>query len=239
MTTNATLALQNVSVSRGDRRVLHDVSVHVETGEVVALLGANGAGKSSLVMTCVGVHAAESGSTHLDGERLNGMSPDRIRRRGLAVVPEGHRVFDRLTVRENLEVSALQHPAREVRSLIDRSMALFPELAPHLAASAGSLSGGQKQMVAISQALVAQPKILLVDELSLGLAPLIVNRLVAALKAIAAQGVGILLVEQFTTLALALADRAYVLELGRLTYDGPSSSLIADPTILHRAYLAA
>ena len=127
----------------------------------------------------------------------------------------------------------------KVRSLIDRSMALFPELVPHLCASAGSLSGGQKQMVAISQALVAQPKILLVDELSLGLAPLVVNRLVAALKTIVSQGVGILLVEQFTTLALALANRAYVLELGRLTFDGPAATLVNDPAILQRAYLAA
>ncbi|MBC7799575.1 MAG: ABC transporter ATP-binding protein [Gemmatimonadaceae bacterium] len=237
--TEARLTLEGVSVSRGGRRVLHDVSLNVGSGEVVALLGANGAGKSSLVMTCVGVHAPDSGSIHLDGVRLDGLSPDRIRRHGVAVVAEGHRVLGKLTVRENLDVSALQHPAHAVRSVVEHTLELFPELVPHLGATAGNLSGGQKQMVAICQALIAQPRILLIDELSLGLAPVVVNRLVAALKTIAAQGVGILLVEQFTTLALSMADRAYLLELGRLAYEGPASVLSQNPEILHRAYLAS
>jgi branched-chain amino acid transport system ATP-binding protein len=239
MTAPVKLILEKLDVSRGGRRVVHDVSLTVESGEVVALLGANGAGKSTLVMTCVGVHQPDRGSVRLDDRVLNGLSPDRIRSLGIAVVPEGHRVLGKLTVRENLEVAALVLPAREVKISVDRAMEIFPELLPHLGVAAGNLSGGQKQMVSIAQALVSQPKILLIDELSLGLAPVIVNRLIVALKTIAAQGVGILLVEQFTTLALAMANRAYLLDLGHLAFEGRAAELLERPEILHRVYLAA
>jgi branched-chain amino acid transport system ATP-binding protein len=237
--TAASLSLENVSVSRGNRRVLHDISIHVQSGEIVALLGANGAGKSSLVMTCMGVHHASGGAINIDGHNLKGLSPDRVRAHGVAVVPEGHRVLSKLTVRENLEVAALHLPSRQAALAVDAAIEIFPELKPHLGMAAGNLSGGQKQMVAISQALAAQPKILLIDELSLGLAPLVIKRLVEALKQIAADGVGILLVEQFTTLALSLASRAYLLDLGRMVFDGKASDLAEKPEILHRAYLAA
>jgi branched-chain amino acid transport system ATP-binding protein len=236
---DSTIELVNLNVSRGGRRVLHKVSVAVSAGEVVALLGANGAGKSTLVMTCVGVHQADSGDVKFDGKILNGLSPDRIRAHGVAIVPEGHRVLGKLTVRENLQVAALQLSAPDAKIAVDKAIGIFPELAPHLSLSASNLSGGQKQMVCIAQALIAEPKILLIDELSLGLAPVVVNRLMLTLKAIAAEGVGILLVEQFTTLALSMASRAYLLDLGHLVFEGSCSELQNNPDILHRAYLAA
>jgi branched-chain amino acid transport system ATP-binding protein len=237
--TGSKLELSHLSVSRGGRRVLHDVSLTVESGEVVALLGANGAGKSTLVMTCVGAHQADSGDVRLDGKAIGGFSPDVIRKRGVAIVPEGHRVLGRLTVHENLKVSALGLSVAQSKLAIDKAIEIFPELVPHLGLPASNLSGGQKQMVCIAQALIAEPRILLIDELSLGLAPVIVSRLVVALKTIAAQGVGILLVEQFTTLALAMAARAYLLDLGHLVFEGSTSELRNNPELLHRAYLAS
>lgn len=237
--TNLHLKLENVNVSRANRQVLYDISLELASGEIVALLGANGAGKSSLVMTCIGAHRTSGGRIAVNGRSLIGLSPDRIRAHGVAVVPEGHRVLGKLTVRENLEVAALRLPSRLAKLAVERTIDIFPELKPHLGMTAGNLSGGQKQMVAISQALAAQPKILLIDELSLGLAPLVIERLVEALKLIAANGVGILLVEQFTALALSIASRAYLLDLGRIVFDGPAHVLAGKPEILHRAYLAA
>ena len=236
--TGTTLQLSNLNVSRGGRRVLHDVSLKIGSGEIVALLGANGAGKSSLVMTCVGVHQADSGEVKFDGKILNGLTPDHIRRQGIAVVPEGHRVLGKLSVRENLEVAALRFSVVLAKSAVDKAIDVFPELVPHLNLLASNLSGGQKQMVCIAQALIAGPKILLIDELSLGLAPVIVSRLVLALKNIATEGVGILLVEQFTTLALSMSSRAYLLDLGRLAFEGAASELRDRPEILHKSYLA-
>jgi branched-chain amino acid transport system ATP-binding protein len=233
------LELMNLNVSRGGRRVLHHVSMSVGSGEVVALLGANGAGKSTLVMTCVGAYQADSGDVKFDGKILSGLSPDRIRAQGVVIIPEGHRVLGKLTVRENLEVAAIRFLIARAKLAIDKAVEIFPELIPHLALPASNLSGGQKQMVCIAQALIAGPKILLIDELSLGLAPVVVNRLMLALKAIAAEGVGILLVEQFTTLALSMASRAYLLDLGHMVFEGSSSELQSNPEILHRAYLAA
>jgi branched-chain amino acid transport system ATP-binding protein len=232
------LELTHLNVSRSGRRVLHDVSLTVGSGEVVALLGANGAGKSTLVMTCIGAHRAESGDVKLEGKTLNGFSPDVIRGQGVAIVAEGHRVLGKLTVRENLEVAALRLSVAQSKLAIDKAIEIFPELMSHLDLPASNLSGGQKQMVCIAQALIAEPKILLIDELSLGLAPVVVSRLVVALKTIAAQGVGILLVEQFTTLALSMASRAYLLDLGRLVFEGLSSELKANTNLLHQSYLA-
>jgi branched-chain amino acid transport system ATP-binding protein len=236
--TGSKLELVNLNVSRGGRRVLHNVSMSVGSGEVVALLGANGAGKSTLVMTCVGAHQADSGDVTLDGKILSSLSPDIIRAQGVAVVPEGHRVLGKLTVRENLEVAALRFSFAQSKLAIDRAVEIFPELFPHIGLPASNLSGGQKQMVCIAQALIAKPKILLIDELSLGLAPVVVSRLIIALKTIATQGVGILLVEQFTTLALSMASRAYLLDLGHLVFEGSSSELKANTNLLHRSYLA-
>ena len=233
----AGLAVEGLNVSRAGRAVLHDVSLHVAPGEIAALLGANGAGKSSLVMTVAGVLPATSGTAHADGAALIGLAPSRVRRGGVAVVAEGHRVLGQLTVRENVEVGCMVLPASETRAQVDAMMALFPELDALMGQRAGTLSGGQKQMVAIAQALVARPRYLLIDELSLGLAPVVVKRLAAALKDIAAAGVGVLLVEQFTSVALGLASRAYVMALGRMVHEGPSARLVEAPEILHLAYL--
>jgi branched-chain amino acid transport system ATP-binding protein len=233
-----TLVVDALSISRGGRRVVHGMAMTVAAGEIVALLGANGAGKSTLVMTCVGVHRADAGTITMDGHRVDHLSPDRVRAMGVAIVPEGHRVIARLTVLENLKVSALNLTARQSADAIDRALGLFPELVPHLGLLAGNLSGGQKQMVSIAQALLGQPKILIIDELSLGLAPIIVKRLMTALKAIAADGIGVLLVEQFTALALSVADRAYLMDLGRLAFSGVAQELIENPDILHSTYFA-
>lgn len=230
------LNVQDLSVSHGGRRVVHAVSLTVQPGEIVALLGANGAGKSSLVMTCVGALSPDAGTAEMNGQRINGLSPDRTRAMGLAIVPEGHRVIARLTVAENLQVAALHLTARNSAEAISGVLRLFPELVPHLGLMSGNLSGGQKQMLSIAQALLAQPKVLIIDELSLGLAPIIVKRLMTALKSIAADGVGILLVEQFTSLALSVANRAYLMNLGRLVFSGKAKQLLDKPEILHGTY---
>lgn len=232
------LMVSGISISRGGRRVVHDVSLEVAAGEIVALLGANGAGKSTLVMTCVGVHRPDSGMVTIEGRRLDHLSPDRIRAAGVAIVPEGHRVIPHLTVQDNLRVAALHLTARQSAITINGVVALFPELVPHLGLLAGTLSGGQKQMVSIAQALLAQPKILIIDELSLGLAPIIIKRLMTALKTIAEGGMGILLVEQFTALALSVANRACLMDLGRLAFDGSAKELSEKPEILQNTYFA-
>lgn len=232
------LSLERLSVSRGNRRVLHEVSLRVGRGEVVALLGANGSGKSTLVMASIGALPAQAGSVTLNGSGLNGLGPARVRKRGVAVVPEGHRVLDRLSVADNLKVAAAVLASREVGGAVDDALALFPELKPHLPTAAGRLSGGQKQMVAIAQALVSRPKILLVDELSLGLSPAIKERLATALRTLAGAGLGVLVIEQFTALALSMAHRAYVLSLGRITYDGPAQKLVQEPSLLEAAYFS-
>jgi len=163
---------------------------------------------------------------------------DAIRRAGIAVVPEGHRILSSLTVRDNLRAAGSMHPTGKLSEAIERALTLFPELKPRLDVAGGALSGGQKQMVSMSQALIAEPRFLLIDELSLGLAPAVVKRLADILPRITEAGVGILLIEQFTTLALRLSRRAYVLERGRVVYDGTAEKLRDNPQILHSAYLA-
>ena len=236
---DAVLRARNLVVERGGRDVLHGVSLEVRPGAITALLGANGAGKSSVILTLVGLLAARAGAMMLDGRDIIGERPDRIRRRGVTAVLEGHRVLGTLSVLDNLKVAASALAAAPARAEVDKALRLLPELQAHLGTAAANLSGGQKQMVAIAQALIGRPRFLLVDELSLGLAPTVVVRLGVVLREVAEAGVGVLLVEQFTTLALTLATQAYVLERGRLVFEGPSEALRDDPSILHAAYLAA
>lgn len=235
----ADLHIADLVVHRGGRPILHGVSFDLSPGTVTALLGANGAGKSTLVMTVAGVLPATSGQVTLGANNLVGLTPDAVRRRGITIVPEGHSVLPNLSVLDNLRAagSALSRTdlEREIAGILD----VFPELAAHLKQAAHNLSGGQKQMVAIGQALVGQPRYLLIDELSFGLAPAIVGRLGETIQAIARRGVGILLIEQFTTLALALASHAHVIERGRVVFSGTSPALQARPEVLHGAYLAA
>lgn len=233
------LHVRNLSVRRGGRLVLESVSLDLHPGEVTCLLGANGAGKSTLIMTIAGVLPASDGSIELDGASLAGHAPEAIRGRGVAVVPEGHRVLPNLSVLDNLRAAGSFLSRTELKEEIDRVIGVFPELTPRLSLDANLLSGGQKQMLAIGQALIARPRYLLIDELSFGLAPAVVIRLGETIREIARRNIGILLIEQFTTLALALASRAYVMERGRVVFSGSSDELRSRPEVLHGAYLAA
>lgn len=233
------LNLNNLVVQRGGKNVLHGVSLQVAPGQITALVGANGAGKSSLVMALAGALPLVSGHIELDGAALSGRRPEAVRAAGVAVVPEGHRVLGDLSVRDNLRAAATAWPARQVQAEVDRVLAVMPELSEKMDALSRSLSGGQKQMVCVAQALIARPRYLVLDELSLGLAPTVVKRLVALVQQVAAQGVGVLLIEQFTSVALAVSQNAYVLERGRVAFGGLAQTLREQPDILHSSYLAA
>ena len=230
------LKVDNLVMVRGTKVVTEAIALRVARGRITALLGANGAGKSSTVLGIAGVVEPAFGEIWLDGRDIVGLEADEIRRLGIATVPEGHQVLRELTVRDNLRVAASELSRTEQAAAFERTLDLFPELKERLAQPAGDLSGGQQQMVALTQALMVPPKFLVVDELSFGLAPLIVARLVPVMRRIAAQGIGVLLIEQFTQLALALADHVYVMSRGKVSYDGGPQKLREDPQILHRAY---
>ena len=231
------LGLRGLTVDRGRRTVVQDVSVDVPADAVTALLGPNGAGKSSLVLAVGGVLRPRAGSVLLDGRDLARGRPERIRRAGVAIVPEGRRLLGDLTVEENLRVATYALPAAPAPAGRERALDLFPELGRRLAASARTLSGGEQQMLVLAQALVSGPRYVLIDELSLGLAPVVVNRLIPVIRAVAGSGTGVLLIEQFATLALGLAGHAYVMEGGRLRFSGPASQLRDQPELLRSAYL--
>jgi branched-chain amino acid transport system ATP-binding protein len=204
---------------------------------VTALLGPNGAGKSSLVLAVGGVLRPAGGAVTLGEVDLTGRRPERIRRAGVAVVPEGRRVLSELTVEENLRVATF--PLRPEAARAGRAYAreLFPELDRRPGVPARSLSGGEQQMLVLAQALVSQPRFVLIDELSLGLAPVVLQRLIPTIREVASSGVGVLLIEQFATVALGLAERAYVMDRGRIRYSGRASELRAAPELLQSAYL--
>jgi branched-chain amino acid transport system ATP-binding protein len=231
------LRIDGLSVPRAGRPVLNGVTIHVTPGEVTALLGPNGAGKSTLVLAVAGLLRATAGTITLGDLDLARRRPERIREAGVAVVPEGRRLLPELTVADNIRVATYTLDSEAAAGGADRVLALFPELKPLWNTIARNLSGGEQQMVVLSQALVSQPAILLVDELSLGLAPVVVKRLVPTLAEVAASGVGVLLIEQFAHVALDLAKRAYVLEGGRIRYDGTAAELQEKPELLHSAYL--
>lgn len=232
------LVISNLSVTRGNKVVVRDVNIEVKPGQVTALLGANGAGKSSLVLAVAGVLKPTAGSVMLGSTNLTGKQPHVVRANGVAAVPEGHRVLGGLTVRENLEAAGSMLARGDLKSAIDEAFTVFPELSERLDQRAGTLSGGQQQMVALGQALVCRPKFLLADELSLGLAPLVVKRLADAVARIAQNGAGVLLIEQFTTIALKLATTASLMERGDLRWSGMAQELVDKPELLHAAYLA-
>jgi branched-chain amino acid transport system ATP-binding protein len=232
------LEVRQLHVSRGAKRVVHGFDLDVAPGEIVALLGPNGAGKSSIVLALAGAIPRSQGQVRVGGAALDGLPPDAVRRKGLAIVPEGHHVLGSLSVHDNLRAAAMVLPSDEVEPAIERVLFTFPELRPRLDHLGRSLSGGQKQMVCMAQALLARPRILVVDELSLGLAPLVVKRLADVLQKVAADGVGVLLIEQFTTLALRLAQRAIVLQRGRTAWSGLAQTLSDEPEILQASYLA-
>ncbi len=231
------LRIEALSVPRAGRLVLREVTLDITPGEVTALLGPNGTGKSTLVLTVGGALRATSGKILLGDQDLTKRRPEKIRAAGVAVVPEGRRLLPELTVADNLRVATYQLDRDQAASGIEYALELFPELKARWDTTGRSLSGGQQQMVVLAQALVSKPKFLLVDELSLGLAPLVVKRLVPTLAAVAASGVGVLLIEQFAHLALGLANRAYILERGRIRYSGTARELKEHPELLHSAYL--
>ncbi len=234
---NADLTITDLNVERGDRPVLHDVSITIPSGEVTTLLGPNGAGKSTLVLTIGGLLRPSSGRVVLGDADLTKLRPEKVRAAGVAVVPEGRRLLPSLTVADNLRVATYSLKRDEAAAGVDHALELFPELKKRFDTTARSLSGGEQQMVVLAQALASRPTVLLVDELSLGLAPVVVKRLMPVIEQVAASGIGVLLIEQFAHVALALANNAYVLEGGRIQYAGTANALKNDPELLHKTYL--
>jgi branched-chain amino acid transport system ATP-binding protein len=230
------LALSEVSIERGGRTVVREVSLEVPAGEITALLGPNGAGKSSLVLAISGVLPLSGGEIRAGERRISGRRPDQVRRAGVSTVPEGHRVLSELSVAENLRVAAGRVRRSERPAALERVHELFPALGDLGDRSAGSLSGGEQQMLALAQGMVEQPKVLVVDELSLGLAPAVIKRLIPAIKRIADDGVGVLLIEQFTSIALGIATTAHVLVRGRVRLSEGAEQLRDDPERLEAAY---
>jgi branched-chain amino acid transport system ATP-binding protein len=235
---SAVLEISDLNVQRGAKRVLTDLSMSLPAGRTVALLGPNGAGKSSLVLALAGVLPVASGRIVLDGQDLANRPCDAVRRAGVAAVLEGHQVLTEMNVEENLRVAGFALPPAELQAQLEEAWGIFPELRDLRGRLAGTLSGGQQQMVAVAQALMARPRFILADELSLGLAPVIVRRLTDVLKALADKGCGILLIEQFTHVALRLADHVYVMNRGRVHFEGSPAEVQANPQVLHEAYLA-
>jgi branched-chain amino acid transport system ATP-binding protein len=231
------LVLRDLTVERGGRAVVKDVSLEIAEGQVTALLGPNGAGKSTLVLAVGGVLKPTAGTVLLDDQGLAGRRPERIRQQGVAIVPEGRRLLPDLTVEDNLRVASYALTKEQAQSGRDRVLELFPQLRQRLTAPARTLSGGEQQMVVLAQALIGSPRYLLVDELSLGLAPVVVSRLIPVIAAVAESGAGVLLIEQFATVALGLANRAHIMEGGRIRFSGQASELRADPARLRSAYL--
>ncbi|HEY3314646.1 MAG TPA: ABC transporter ATP-binding protein [Bacillota bacterium] len=236
--TEALLEVAGLSASHGSVQVLREIDLRVSPGEAVALVGANSAGKTTLMRAISGLHRAAHGRVSFDGRPLAGLSPARIVRLGLSQVPQGRYVFPRMTVRENLELGAAYLPRarRHHRQVEDRVLSVFPRLAERLGQAAGTMSGGEQQMLALARALMADPKMLLVDEPSLGLAPVLVDAVFQALAEINRQGVTVLLVEQNVWRSLRFADRGYVLENGRVVHQGTSQELLADDRV-RQAYL--
>ena len=231
------LLVTDFEVAYGAAPALWGVSIAVQRGELVSVVGPNGAGKSTLINAIAGLLRARSGTLSLDGRDITRLPPHRFCAEGIALVPEGRRLFATMSVLENLEIGSLLPQARAARAAsLERAIELFPVLKDKLHAAAASLSGGQQQMVAIARALMARPKLLLLDEPSLGLSPLVVHDLFAAIRRISADGITILLVEQNVAIALQIAQRVYVLEHGRIVREGTARELAGDDDI-RRVYL--
>lgn len=230
------LKVSDLHVSYGQIQALKGISLRVAEGEVVAILGSNGAGKTTLMRSLSGLLKAKSGSISYCEEELVGQRADLIVRKGIAQSPEGRRVFGTLTVEENLGLGAYTRSPSEVSDSRSEVYRMFPKLEERRTQMAGTLSGGEQQMLAIGRALMAKPRLLLLDEPSLGLAPLIVKDIFKTLREIANTGVTVLLVEQNARMALKLADRGYVLEVGRIVHEDSAANLLASPEV-QEAYL--
>ena len=231
------LKIENLFVNYGGINALRGISLEVQDGEIVTLIGANGAGKSTTLRTITGLVKAASGSVIWNGEELIGKSIDTIFKSGIAMVPEGRRVFSDLTVLENLQIGAyLRKDREEIDKDIEWVYSLFPRLKERYWQYAGTLSGGEQQMLAVGRALMSRPKLMMMDEPSLGLAPLVVQDIFSIIKEINRQGVTILLIEQNANMALRIADRGYVLETGQISMTGTGLELLNDESV-KAAYL--
>lgn len=233
----STLEISGLNAGYGSVPVLHDVSITVKRNSIVTLIGANGAGKSTLIKAICGLVRATAGSVSFNGADCTGHRPDQMVRSGLGIVPEGRRLFGEMTMRENLELGAYSRRDRQnVAGDFERVLALFPELRDRLSARTKSFSGGQQQMVAIARALMGAPRLLLLDEPTIGLAPVVVNRVASLIREISALGVDILLIEQNAEVALSIADFGYVLENGRVVTADRAEALLENPQV-KKAYL--
>jgi branched-chain amino acid transport system ATP-binding protein len=231
------LEVENLVARYGRITALAGISLHVDEGEIVALIGANGAGKTTTLRAISGLIRPVSGQIRFDGLDLAGRAPHAIVRLGIGHSPEGRRVFPRMTVRENLELGAFTRGSkREIAADTEHVLATFPRLRERIGQQAGTMSGGEQQMLAIGRALMGRPRLLLLDEPSLGLSPLLVQTIFSVIREINARGTTILLIEQNATQALAVADRGYVLEVGHVTHHDSSANLTASP-VVQAAYL--
>ena len=233
------LELTNVNAYYGRIQALKDVSLHVDEGKIISLLGANGAGKTTTVRTIVGLNRSAANDIRFEGRQIGGISPHKIVRLGIAMVPERRELFADMKVLDNLEMGAYSRAsAAEMRRDLEWIYSLFPILAERRKNHARALSGGQQQMLAIGRALMSHPRLLLLDEPTLGLAPLIVRQIFAILRKLNHDGMTILLIEQNANQALKLSEYSYILENGRIALEGKSAVLSADPTVQH-SYLGA
>lgn len=231
------LELRGVSTHYGPIQVLRDVSIEVHAGEIVCLLGGNASGKTTTLKTILGYVVPTTGDLLLDGERVNGVTTDRLVDRGVSMVPENRRLFKRMTVRENLELGAyLRRDRAAIDEDLQRVFELFPRLMERLGQRAGTLSGGEQQMVAVGRALMARPRVLLMDEPSMGLAPVLVAQSFEMIQQVHAQGTTIFVVEQNANMALSIADRGYVLQSGRIVLADTAHDLLDNPE-MREAYL--
>jgi branched-chain amino acid transport system ATP-binding protein len=227
-TGDTVLSVDGLAVDYGKVRAVSDIKLEVQRGRIATMIGSNGAGKTTVLKAITGLVKPSAGQILLDGENLAGLEPDRIVGRGVSLVPEGRRLFPSMTVLENLELGAyLRSDTAGIARDLERILDYFPALRDRLQARAMNLSGGQQQMVAVARALMAAPRLLLLDEPSVGLAPAIVETIASIIRSISESGTDILLVEQNAHMALALADRAYVLENGRIAMVGPAKELAA------------
>lgn len=235
---NAMLTLNNVSAHYGKIQALHNVSLHISQGEIVTLIGANGAGKTTLLGTLCGEPRASQGTITFDGKEITDWQTARIMREAIAIVPEGRRVFARMTVEENLAMGGFFASRQAYQQRIERVYTLFPRLAERKSQRAGTMSGGEQQMLAIGRALMSQPRLLLLDEPSLGLAPIIIQQIFDTIEQLRSEGMTIFLVEQNANQALKLADRGYVLENGHVVLEDTGEALLSNEAV-RSAYLGA
>ena len=232
------LELRQITTNYGAIRAVNEVSLKVNQGEIVSLIGANGAGKTTLLMTVCGNPRASGGSVWFEGENITNLASHLIMRKGIAISPEGRRVFPDLTVAENLKMGGFFLEKAEIEAGMQHVFKLFPRLQERASQRAGLMSGGEQQMLAIGRALMSKPRLLLLDEPTLGLAPLIIAQIFEIIKTIRSEGVTVFLVEQNANKALAIADRGYVLENGRVVLEDSGANLLVNPDV-RKAYLGA